>query len=282
MIFRWFFWRFFKLGVLISSLFTFLFLIFQIFRFDQILFQLPLQDSLPFFLLWFFFYFSYMLPTALFISFAINLFELRESKKLQVIQSFGLKPISLYIKSLMLLLPVIFSLLCVFYMIKEEDISFVRKQLMLKYYAFIITSIPPKSFQNFGQFTLYVEKRDGNTMEGVFFKFYEGVVIAKSATVNAGEITFKKGSLLTQRGNKTFATDFEVYKLNLGTIVYQDKKSFSRAYLLSLFNALSPLVLMGVAYLLVLFVGHHHTFYYSVGFTSVLYQIALLLLKQRL
>jgi len=282
MIFRWFFWRFLRLGILISFLLTFLFLIFQIIRLDQIVFQLPLRDSLPFFFLWFLFYFSYMLPTAIFISFAFSLFELKESKKLHVIQSFGLSPASIYKNSLLMLSPLLLALSFVFYMLREEDIGFVRRQLMLKYYALIITSIPPKSFQSFGQFTLYAEKRDGNHLEGIFFKFNEGVVIAKKAKVEGGEITFEGGSLLTQREGKTFATDFKTYRLSLNTIVNESKKTSSRDYIAGILNALSPLFLMGIAYRLVWFLEHHHSFYYFVGLTSILYQISLLLLKQKL
>ncbi|QID33846.1 LptF/LptG family permease [Hydrogenobacter sp. T-8] len=268
--------------MIISLLFTFVFLIFQIIRLDQILFQLPLKDSLPFLLLWFLFYFSYMLPTAFFIAFAFQLFELKEGKKLHVIQSFGIRPINLYTKSIFMLFPVIFALSFVFLTLNEEDIGFVRRQLTLKYYALLITSIPSKSFQSFGQFTLYVEKRDGNTLEGIFFKFNEGVVVAKKARVEAGTLTFEDGSLLTQREGKTFATDFKVYKLSLNRIVSDDKKTSSREYLAGIFNALSTLLLMGIAYRLIWFIEHHHSFYYAVGLASVLYQLVLLLLKQKL
>ncbi len=281
MIFRWFFWRFLRLGIIISSLFTFLFLIFQIVRLDQIIFQLPIRDSLPFLLLWFMFYFSYMLPTALFVSFSLLLFELKESKKLYIIQSFGLKPISLYTRSLFMLLPLMLTLFFVSHTLREEDIGFVRRQLLLKYYTLIMTSIPPKSFQNFGQFTLYVEGRDGSLLEGIFFKFNEGVVIAKRAKVEDGGITFEEGSVLTQRESKTFVTDFKVYKLNLNTIAEDTRETQSREYIVGILNALSPLLLMGLAYRFVLILEHHHSFYYLIGLTSVLYQITLLILKQK-
>lgn len=282
MMFRWFFWRFFRLAIIISLLFTFMFLIFQIIKLDQILFQLPLKEAMSFLLLWFLFYFSYMLPTSLFIAFAFYLFELKESKKFHVIQYFGIRPISIYIKSVFMLLPVIFALSFVFYTLNEEDVGFVRRQLTLKYYAFLITSIPSKSFQSFGEFTLYVENRDGDTLEGVFFKFNEGVVVAQKAKVKAEALIFEDGSLLTQREGKTFSTDFKVYKLSLNRIVSYDKKTSSRGYLAGVFNALSPILLMGIAYRLVWFIEHHHSFYYSIGIASVLYQLVLLLLKQKL
>lgn len=282
MMFRWFFWRFFRLAIIISSLFTFIFLIFQIIRLDQILFQLPLEESLPFLLLWFSFYFFYMFSTALFIAFAFQLFELKESKKLYIIQSFGIRPINLYTKSIFMLSPVILALSFVFYTLSEEDIGFVRRQLTLKYYALLITSIPSKSFQSFGQFTLYVEKRDGTTLEGIFFRFNEGVVVAKKARVEAGTLTFEDGSLLTQREGKTFATEFKFYKLSLSRVVSDSGKVSSKKYLVGILNALFPLLLMGIAYRLVWAIEHHHSFYYLVGLSSVLYQLAFLLLKQKL
>lgn len=282
MIFQWFFWGFFRLGILISLLLTFLFLIFQIVRFDQILFQLPVRDLFPFFSLWFLYYFSYMLPTALFLSFSFSLFELKESKKLHIMESFGLRAVNVYTKSLFMLFPVLLSLSYVFYTLKEEDISFVRRQLMLKYYALVITSIPPKSFQSFGRLTLYVEKKEGNMLEGIFFKFDEGVVIAKKAKVEDERIIFEAGSLLTQREGKTFSTDFKIYRLNLNAVIQEGSKASSRDYLAGILNTLSPPFLMGIAYRLALRVEHHQNFYYLVGLASIVYQALLLLLKQRL
>lgn len=283
MIYWWFFWRFLKLGFLIGFLFTFLFLVFQIIRLDQIIFRLPPRDSLPFLLLWFFYYFSYMLPTALFISFALNLYELKENKKLHIIQSFGIRPLSIYTKSLLFLTPLIFALSLASSILKEEDISSVRKKLMLKYYALIITSVPPKSFHSFGQFTLYVEKRQDYSLEGIFFKFNEGVVIARRARVEGGEtITFEEGSVLTQREGKTFSTDFKVYRLSLNQVLEEDKKPSRSKHLAGIFNTLTLPLLMGLAYRLVWQVGHHHSFYYIIGLFSILYQIYLLILRQKL
>lgn len=283
MIYRWLFWKVLKTAFLIGFLFTFLFLVFQIIRLDQIIFRLPLSDSLPFLLLWFFYYFSYMLPTALFIAFALNLYELKESKKLYVIQSFGLRPLRLYEKSLLFLIPLLFALSFVSYILREEDISSVRKRLMLKYYALIITSVPPQSFQTFGQFTLYVEKRQGDNLEGIFFKFNEGVLVARRASIKGGgTITFEEGSLLTQREGKTFSTDFKVYRLSLSQVLEEDRQTSRRKHLVGIFNVLSVPLLMGIAYRLVWLTKHHQSFYYLIGLLSVLYQLFLLILRQKL
>ncbi|MCS6957166.1 MAG: LptF/LptG family permease [Aquificaceae bacterium] len=282
MLFRWFLWKFIRLAFFISFTLTFVFLIFQIVRFDQIILQLPIRESLPFLSLWFFYYLFYMLPVSLFISFAINLFELKESKKLHIIQSFGIEPAKVYTKSLLLAFPFFASLFVGSSILKEEDVSYIRKQLMIKYYAYIITSIPPKSFHSFGQFTLYVEERDGNRLGGVFFKFQEGVVIAKRAQVKKEEIIFEKGSLLTHKEGKTFSTDFSTYRLSLNTVITQREKSSEKAYIRAFVNLSLSILLMGIAYRLVWIVEHHHRFYYVVALLSVFHQALLFFLKQRL
>lgn len=280
MLFRWFFWRFLKLSLLICFLFNFLFLIFQVIKLDQIIFRLPSKESLPFLLLWFFYYFLYMLPISLFIAFSLSLFEFKESKKLHVIQSFGIKPSYLYTKSVTYLSPILLALVISSILINEEHIGYLRRQLTIKYYTLMLTSISPKSFQSFGQFTLYVEGRDGNRLEGIFFEFQEGVVVAKKAYVKDEEIIFEKGSLLTQREGKTFSTDFENYSLNLKMVM--PREDIKKKYTVSIVNALSPLLLLVIAYLLVQVLEHHHRFYYMVGLISILYELILFLLKQRL
>lgn len=280
MLFRWFFWRFLKLSLLIVSLLTFLFFILQVIKLDQIIFRLPLKESFPFMLLWLFYHFSYLLPLSLFIAFSLSLFEFKDSKKLQIIQSFGIKPYHLYTKSVVYLLPILIALCISSLLINEEHIGYIRRQLILKYYTLVITSIPPKSFQTFGQFTLYVESREGSRLEGIFFKLQEGVVLAKRAYVKDEEILFENGSLLTQREGKTFSTDFNIYRLNLKMVM--PKEDIKNRYALGVLNTLSPLLLLAIAYLLVQALEHHHRFYYAVGIISIVYEVFLFLLKQRL
>ncbi|MEN3027723.1 MAG: LptF/LptG family permease [Aquificaceae bacterium] len=282
MIFHWFFWKLLKLAFLISFLLTFLLFIFQITRIDQIILQLPLRESAPFMLLWFFYYLSYMLPMSLFISYSILLFELKESKKLYLFQSFGINPKSFYIRSLIPLIPLFVALLFSFIMLGEEDINHVRKQLTIRYYALIITSIPPKSFHTFGQFTFYVEDRKEDSLEGVFFKFQEGVVIARRARVEEEHITFERGSLLTQREDKTFSTDFNTYRLSLQRVMEREKEPSEKRYVLGSLNLLLSLLFMGFAHLPLWLIEQHYRFYYAVGLLSFFYQATLFFIRQSL
>ncbi|MCS7262510.1 MAG: LptF/LptG family permease [Aquificaceae bacterium] len=281
MIFWWFFWRFFKLAVIVSSLLTLFFLFFQLVKLDQILFQLPVRESLSFLFAWFFYHFLYLLPMALFLSFSLRFFELKENKKLSVLQSFGLDPKSLYLRSLLLLLPVMFSLLLSYFLLGQEDLRAIRKQLTLQYYALIITSVPPGSFHNFGEFTLHVESREGEHLKGIFFKFREGVVIAERAKVQGEEIIFERGSLLTQREDRTFSADFTLYRLSLRMVMNKEEENPSRRYALASLNLLLCALLMGVAYRLAWSVEHHHRYYYALGVLSVLYQTLLVLVRQK-
>ncbi|MFN3870240.1 MAG: LptF/LptG family permease [Aquificaceae bacterium] len=281
MIFNWFFWKFLKVSLLISFLITFLFLITQMIRVDQILFNLPVKDSVSFLLLWFFYYFIYLLPLSLFIAFCISLFELKESKKLKILQAFGIDPKSIYIKSLFYTFPIIIALSIAYYLIGERDIAYLRNQLTLKYYTIIMTSIPPKSFHTFGQFTFYVKGKGDSALEGIFLKFQEGVIIAQKAYVKEEEIIFEKGSLLTQREGKTFSTDFDRYRLNLKMILADKEDKSKRSYVIGIVNVALSLFLMGLGYLLVNKIESHHRFYYSVGILSIVYQFLLFLLKQK-
>ncbi|MFN7065385.1 MAG: LptF/LptG family permease [Aquificaceae bacterium] len=282
MIFLWFFWKVLRVALLISFVLTLLFLITQIVRIDQIILNLPLKDSLSFLFFWFFYYFSYLLPLSIFIAFSLNLFELKESKKLNILQAFGVDPRKIYAKSLLYALPLIIALSATFYLLDERDIGYLRNQLMFKYYTIIITSIPPKSFHTFGQFTLHVENREGGKLEGVFLRFQEGVVIAQRAYVREEEILFEKGSLLTQREGKTFSTDFDRYRLNLKKVIAGGKEGHRKGYIVGTLNAFLSLMLMGASYLMVERMERHHRFYYTIGLLSLLYQFLLLLIKQSL
>ncbi|MDW8294624.1 MAG: LptF/LptG family permease [Aquificaceae bacterium] len=282
MIFQWFFWKLLKLAFLISFLLTFLLFILQITRIDRIILQLPLHESAPFMFLWFFYYLCYMLPMSFFISYSILLFELKESKKLYLFQSFGIDTKSFYTKSLVPIFPLFVALLLSFIMLGEEDISHVRRQLTIKYYALIITSIPPKSFHTFGQFTFYVENRREGDLEGVFFKFQEGVVIAKRARVEEEHITFEKGSLLTQREDRTFSTDFNTYRLSLHMVMEREKELPVERYVVGSLNLLLSLLFMGFVHLPLWLIEQHHKFYYAVGLLSLLYQATLFFIRQSL
>ncbi len=60
------------------------------------------------------------------------------------------------------------------------------------------------------------------------------------------------------------------------------REDIKKKYTVSIVNALSPLLLLAIAYLLVQVLEHHHRFYYMVGLISILYELILFLLKQRL
>lgn len=281
MIFQLFFWKFLKLSFVISSVLTFLFLIFQILRFDQIIFQLPPYESVPFLTLWFFYYFSLSLPLSIFLAYSLTLFELKEGKKLQIMSSFGLNPFKTYTKILPLLLPVLFSLSVTSFLLDEREIGNVRKQLVLKYYTLLITSVPPKTFSNFGDFTLYIEEREGGSLRGVFFKFQEGVVTARSAHLGEDSIVFEGGAVLTQRGGKVFTTNFQTYRLSLKKVMQEERRSPSRRILTGMVNSFSLIPLLFIAYLLVRRIEHHHRFYYSLAGVAILHQLLLFILRQK-
>ncbi len=202
MLFAWFSWKFIKLGFFISSVFTFIFFLFQFIRIDQILFNLPLKDSLPFVLVWIFYNFCYFLPTSLFIAFTLTLFEFKEDKKLYVLLSFGVSPFKIYTKALIYSTFILLALISSFLLVKEEDIKSIKQALALKYYTYMLTSLPPGAFQSVEGYTLYVEEREGNKLKDIFFKFPEGAVVAQEAQVSEGSITFKNGALAYIQGRK--------------------------------------------------------------------------------
>ena len=60
------------------------------------------------------------------------------------------------------------------------------------------------------------------------------------------------------------------------------KENIKKMYTVSVVNALSPLFLLAISYLLVQVLEYHHRFYYMVGLISILYELMLFLLKQKL
>lgn len=282
MLFRWLFWKVFLMALLLSLLFAFLLLIIQIVKLDQILFSLPLRDSLPFLFLWLFYHVSYLFPSTFYLAYAMNLFELKESKKFYVLQSFGIDPINLYTRTLFISLPLFLSISLALTLVKEDDVGYIRRHLTLKYYTHLLASVPSGTFYTFDPFTLYVERKREGVLEGVFFKFEEGMIFAKRARVERGVLVFEEGSLLTYANNRTFSTDFKIYRLNLGGVVLQKKEPPSLWFLPPLLNVFLPVFLMGFAYILTLRVQHYHRFSYAVVLVFIFHHLALLLLKQRL
>ncbi|RMH80978.1 MAG: LptF/LptG family permease [Acidobacteria bacterium] len=281
MLFLRFSWRFIRLGFFISLLFTFLLFIVQLVRLDQILLRLPLYDSLPFLFLWNFYYFSYFLPTALFISYSFTLFEFKESRKLHIAQSFGVSPKNFYIRSLLYCLPIILSLFVSSLLVKEEDIGNLRRQLSLKYYTLMVTSVPPGTFHSIDQLILYVERREGKFLEGVFFRYPEGVVVARRAFVEGESIVFEGGSVVTFKEGKTYTTEFKRHRLSLAGSMGREKNK-NKSTAIGILNSSSLPMLLFLGYLISKRVEHHQRLYYTIGIASVFYQAFLVLLKQSL
>lgn len=278
MLFAWFYWRFLRLALFISSLFTFLFLLFQFIKIDQLLFNLPFKDSLPFIFVLTFYHFCYFLPTSLFIAFSFVLFELKEDKKLHILSSFGINPIKIYSRTLIYSILPLATLLTSLFFIREEDIKSLRHILTVKYYTYILTSLPPGVFQSIEGYTLYVSEREGNRLKGIFFKFPEGAVVAQEAQVWQGGITFKKGSLLTQKEGKFYTLQFDNYNLSLGVSDAKGQAE-NKSFFVNAVNVLSVPLLFLAGYFIVQLVEHHHRLYYLVGLISVAYQVFLILLK---
>ncbi|ADO45872.1 permease YjgP/YjgQ family protein [Hydrogenobacter thermophilus TK-6] len=278
-------WKVLKLSLLISIILSLAFMLFQLLRIDKILFSLPLEETLPFLMLWTSYSLFYFMPTSMFISSSVVFFELKDSKKLHVIESFGIAPYLAYSRVFVRCMPIFISLIAISFMLREEDVSFMRRYLTYKYYMNMVYSVPEKTFFTLGDMTFYVSERNGNDVSDVFFKKGESLVIAKGAHLDSDAIVFTDGSILVKEGEKFYLTAFSQYRISLEKFVSVERqqRNLKRDQILNLVNtALSPLLMTFGFFISRVITDAAIKLYYLVGVLSILYQFFLIILKSLL
>ena len=275
-------WKVVRLSLLISIVFSSLFLFIQLVQLDQVLFKTPFIESFTFLGLWFLYFVSYFLPSSFFVSSSWLIFELKESKKLSVLASFGIDPRVLFFKLFLVSSPLLFSALLVGYFIRQEDISYIRKLFVYKYYAEVVKTIPEKSFYTFGGVTIRIERREGNILKDVFLKIDDFSVSAGQAQFKGGELILKDGSLVIKKDDKYYFTKFKTYKLTVSKLFVPEKKK-REAYLLQVMNVGFAVLFAFLLFQIILRgIDKHTKLYYTLGLILLIHHITLILLKTML
>jgi len=275
-------WKVVRLSLLISIVFSSLFLFIQLVQLDQVLFKTPFIESLAFLGLWFLYFVSYFLPSSFFISFSWLIFELKESKKLSILASFGIDPKVLFFKLFLVSSPLLLSVLLVGYFIRQEDVSYIRKLLVYKYYTQIVKTIPEKSFYTFGGITIRIEKREGDLLKGVFLKIDDFSVSAGQAQFKGDKLILKDGSLVVKKDDKYYLTKFKTYELTVSKLFAPEKKK-REAYLLQVMNVVFAVLFAFLLFQIILrWINKHTKLYYTLGLTLLIHHITLILLKTML
>ncbi len=275
-------WKMVKLSLLISIILSFLFLFVQIVQLDQVLFKTPFIESFAFFSLWFLYFVSYFLPSSFFVSSGWLIFELKESKKLSVLASFGIDPKVLFFKLFLMSSPLLFSALLVGYFIRQEDVSYMRKLFVYKYYTEVVKTIPEKSFYTFGGITIRIERREENLLKGVFLKMDDFSISAGKAQFKGDELILKNGSLVVKRDDKYYLTKFKTYKLTISKLFFPGKKT-RESYLLQVMNVGFAVLFAFLLFQIILqWISKHTKLYYTLGLILLIHHITLILLKTML
>jgi lipopolysaccharide export LptBFGC system permease protein LptF len=217
-------WKVVRLSLLISIIFSSLFLFIQLVQLDQVLFKTPFIESFTFLGLWFLYFVSYFLPSSFFVSSSWLIFELKESKKLSVLASFGIDPKVLFFKLFLVSSPLLFSVLLVGYFIRQEDVSYIRKLFVYKYYTEVVKTIPEKTFYTFGAITIRIEKREGDILKSAFLKIDDLLVSAGEAQFRGDKLILKDGSLVVKKDDKYYLTKFKTYELTVSKLFAPEKK----------------------------------------------------------
>jgi len=275
-------WKVVKFSLLISVVLSFLFLFVQLVQLDQVLFKTPFIESFAFFSLWFLYFVSYFLPSSFFVSSSWLIFELKESKKLSVLTSFGIDPKVLFFKIFLVSSPLLFSVLLVGYFIRQEDVSYIRKLFVYKYYTEVVKTIPEKSFYTFGGITIRIENREGNILKDVFLKIDDFSVSAGQAQFKGDELILKDGSLVVKKDDKYYLTKFKTYKLTISKLFVPEKKN-REAYLLQVMNVGFAILFAFLLFQITLrWINKHTKLYYTLGLILLIHHISLILLKTKL
>jgi lipopolysaccharide export LptBFGC system permease protein LptF len=274
-------WKVVKLSLLISIVLSFLFLFVQLVQIDQVLFKTPFIESFSFLGLWFLYFVSYFLPSSFFVSSSWLIFELKESKKLGVLASFGIDPKVLIFKIFLVSSPLLFSALLVGYFIRQEDVSYMRKLFVYKYYTEVVKTIPEKSFYTFGGITIRIENRKGDLLKGVFLKMDDFSISAGQAQFKEDELILKDGSLVVKKDDKYYLTKFKTYKLTISKLfVFWEKKR--EAYLLQVMNVGFAVLFTFLLFQIILrWINKHTKLYYTLGLILLIHHITLILLKTK-
>ncbi|MGB9873445.1 MAG: LptF/LptG family permease [Hydrogenobacter sp.] len=277
-------WELIKLSTLISLVLSLVFMLFQFFRIDSVVLSLPLHETIPFLALWTSYSLFYFLPTSLFISSSVVFFELKDTKRLNIVESFGVSPYLAYLKILLRCVPVFPALIFISFLLHEEDVSFMRSYLTYKYYVNMIYSMPENTFFTVGDMTFYVDRRSGNYLNHVFFKKDNLLVVAKGARIEKDTLIFTEGSVLSGEGDKFYLTFFREYRLSFGKFVSleRNKERLKRDEKLNLLNSVLSPILITLGFFISRKAENSTKLYYAVGVFSVFYQFSLLIIKSLL
>jgi lipopolysaccharide export LptBFGC system permease protein LptF len=275
-------WKVVKLSLLISIILSSLFLFVQLVQLDQVLFKTPFIESFTFLGLWFLYFVSYFLPSSFFVSSSWLIFELKESKKLGVLASFGIDPKVLFFKLFLVSSPLLFSVLLVGYFIRQEDVSYMRKLFVYKYYTEVVKTIPEKSFYTFGGITIRIERREEDLLKGVFLKMDDFSISAGQAQFKGDEMILKDGSLVVKKDDKYYLTKFKTYELTISKLFVLGNK-MRETYLLQVMNVGFALLFTFLLFQIILrWVNKHTKLYYTLGLILLIHHITLILLKTKL
>jgi lipopolysaccharide export LptBFGC system permease protein LptF len=275
-------WKVVRLSLLISIVLSSLFLFTQLAQLDQVLFKTPFTESFTFLGLWFLYFVSYFLPSSFFVSSSWLFFELKESKKLSVLASFGIDTKVLFFKIFLVSSPLLFSVLLVGYFIRQEDVSYIRKLLIYKYYTEVVKTIPEKTFYNFGGMTIRIEKREGDLLKGVFLKVDNSSISAGQAQFKGDKLILEDGSLVFKKDDKYYLTKFKTYELTVSKLFVPEKKK-RESYLLQVMNVVFAVLFAFLLFQIILrWINKHAKLYYTLGLILLIHHITLILLKTML
>ncbi|WP_448583638.1 LptF/LptG family permease [Thermocrinis sp.] len=283
MLFRFLAWRITKVAFTVSLTLSALFLLVQFIQLEQVLLKAPAKESVLFLSVWLLHFFSYFLPSSMVVAFGWVFFDLKESKKLNVIASFGKSPLTIFIKVLLLCVPLFFSVSIVGYFIRQEDIFHLRKLFMYKYYTEMIKGIPEKGFYTVGKINIWIEKKNGEVFKGVFLKMDDNLISAEEAIFQNGELTLRNGSLVVKKDDRYYLTKFQSYKLSFSDILLLNEKEREDKLFLPVFNITLGLIFVFVVFYAVLkYIGKHTRLYYTLGLFIMIHHLVLILLRSKL
>ncbi|WP_448587353.1 LptF/LptG family permease [Thermocrinis sp.] len=283
MLFSFLTWRITKVAFIVSGTLSIVFLFVQFIQLDQVLLKAPLKESALFLAVWLLYFFSYFLPSSLVVAFGWAFFELKESKKLNVVASFGKDPKSVFFKVFLLSLPFFFSVIAIGVFIKQEDISHLRKLFIYRYYMEILKAIPEKGFYTLGKVTIRVEERDDRVFNGVLLKIENNLISARQAVFQGEELVLKDGSFVVKRENKYYLTRFQKYTLNFSEILPREERKRRESPFLPVINAALAIIFTFLAFHIVIKLINRHTkLYYTLGFFITIHHLALILLRSKL
>jgi hypothetical protein len=238
--------KFFKELLILSLIFTFVLLFFQIFNISYLFVSLPFKKVIFYLFLWL--SYTYFLATATATPIVLGnfIFTLKEERFFHTLYTFGFSEKKVFNRlGFALLIVSVIGIFSAFF-VNYQKISYITKFLKYQYGERILLNVPKQSFYKGEEFSFYFENRKGNKFSKLIVKTPEEIASAYRGELTAnGVLKLERFSLFMEKNNGCFLAKGKTYEVSLlgGFHTILSKKKLKKNSVFTVVLFLFPLIL---------------------------------------